>query len=91
MNESPNCETAPSCQPSKPADGIEPLSLDRPEKRRTYHHASGAKWVLENVTHFLARPSGTHRLKTGDGRYWVVPAEVVRASVIELEMEAFSV
>lgn len=66
--------------------GLQPLTP--PEKSRTYHFPKGEKVVLQNVTHFLSRPSGTHRLKTADGKHWIVPVGWLG---IELEVENFTV
>lgn len=44
-----------------------------PERSRTYHFPDGKTKTIHNVTHFLARPSGSHRLKTGLGQLWIIP------------------
>lgn len=46
--------------------------LNPPEKRRRYVFPAGDV-VLENITALCVRPSGTHRLETGDGRKWIIP------------------
>lgn len=62
----------------------EMTKLDPPEKRRTYYFPNGRMHVLESVTHFLSRPSsGTHRLKTANGKLWVV--HPVEGWAIEIE------
>lgn len=61
--------------------------LTPPERRRTYHFPNGGKVVLENVTHLLVRPSGTHRLVTSDGRKWIVPTGWV---AIELDVDEWT-
>jgi hypothetical protein len=43
------------------------------ETKRTYRFPGGESVTLENVTHFAARESGTHRLRTADGRLHTVP------------------
>lgn len=43
------------------------------ETRRVYHFPGGNLVELANVTHFLARESGTHRLKTADNKLHIVP------------------
>ena len=58
--------------------------LTPPEKKRTYHFPNGESFSLYNVTHFLARPSGTHRLKTGEGLLHVVPTGWLH---IEIDVE----
>lgn len=52
---------------------IEMTKLNPPERSRTYHFPGDEKITLTNVTDFLARESGTHRLKTGDGHLHIVP------------------
>jgi hypothetical protein len=54
--------------PVKP--GLTPLNP--PERKRIYHFPGGETVTFENVTHFLARPSGSHRLQLGDGRKFIV-------------------
>lgn len=67
-------------EPSKP----ELVPLNPPERKRTYHFPNAEKVVLENVTHLLVRPSGTHRLMTADGRKWIVPTGWL---AVELDMD----
>jgi len=57
------------------------------EKSRTYHFQRGTV-VLQNVTHFLARPSGTHRLQTKDGKLHIVPKGWLH---IEIDADSFTV
>jgi hypothetical protein len=52
---------------------VEMTKLTPSEKSRVYTFSSGEKVTLENVTEFCARPSGTHRLRTADGRLHIVP------------------
>jgi hypothetical protein len=52
---------------------IEMAALNPVEKSRAYVFPGGETVRLEDVTHFLARESGTHRLRTGDGRLHIVP------------------
>lgn len=68
--------------------GIDLVELGAPERKRTYFFPGGEQVVLLEVTHFLARPSGTHRLKTADGRFHIIPSGWLH---IELDMDAFSV
>lgn len=70
-------------EPSKP----ELVPLNPPERARTYHFPTGGKVTLNNVTHLLSRPSGTHRLMTADGRKWIVPAGWV---AIELDVDEWT-
>jgi hypothetical protein len=51
-------------------DELQPLNPA--ERSRVYTFPGGETVRLENVTHFLARESGTHRLKTGDGMLHIV-------------------
>jgi hypothetical protein len=67
---------------------IELTALSPAEKSRVYTFPGGETVRLENVTHFLARESGTHRLQTGDGKLHVVPAGWVH---IEIEAGKFTV
>jgi hypothetical protein len=53
---------------------MELTTLSPAEKSRTYTFPNGEKVTLTDVTHFLARESGTHRLKTADGKLHIVPA-----------------
>lgn len=48
--------------------------INPPERKRTYHFPNGEVVELTDVTHFLCRESGTHRLKTKDGKFWIVPS-----------------
>lgn len=43
-----------------------------PERTRKYGYADGTFVQFKDVTHVLARPSGTHRLKTADGMLHIV-------------------
>ena len=67
---------------------IEMTKLDAPEKRRLYTFPNGETIALENVTHFLARESGTHRLQTADGKLHIVPTGWLH---VEIEASAFTV
>ena len=42
------------------------------EKTRTYLFPKGEKIEIQNVTEFGYRPSGSHRLKTTDGKLYIV-------------------
>lgn len=48
--------------------------LEPAERSRTYHFPDGKTKTIHSVTHLLARPSGSHRLKTQSGRLWIIPA-----------------
>lgn len=55
-----------------------------PEKTRTYRFPCGEAVVLHDVTELVVRPSGTHRLKTADGKSHIVPTGWIH---IELDIE----
>lgn len=63
-------------------------TLNPTENSRTYLWPDGQTVTLLNVTHFLARESGTHRLKTGDGKLHIIP---VGWRHIEIEAAAFTI
>ena len=67
---------------------IELIKLDPLEKIRIYTFPDSEHVKLENVTHFLARDSGTHRLKTADGKLHIVPIGWLHISI---EAEEFTV
>jgi len=52
---------------------IDMIELNPIEKTRVYSFPNGETVSLENVTHFAVSKSGTHRLKTGDGKMRIVP------------------
>lgn len=62
-------------------------ALEKTEASRIYTFPRGETVALKNVTHFLARDSGTHRLRTGDGKLHIVPTGWLH---IEIEAESFS-
>lgn len=62
--------------------------LEAPERSRTYQFPNGESVTIENVTHFLARESGTHRLQTSDGKLHIVPTGWLH---ITIDAGAFSV
>lgn len=49
-------------------------ALEIPERTRKYFFFSGETLLLVGVTHFLARESGTHLLRTSDGHRHIVAA-----------------
>ena len=51
---------------------LELTKLEVPERKRTYHFPGGETFTISDVTHFLARPNGNHRLRTSDGSLYVV-------------------
>lgn len=67
---------------------MELTPLNPQEKNRIYTFPNGEKVALQDVTHFLARESGTHRLKTADGKLHIVPVGWMH---IEIDAAAFTV
>jgi len=67
---------------------MELTELNPTETSRTYTFPGGDTITLEGVTHFLARESGTHRLKTADGKLHIVRANWIH---IEIDAKAFTV
>lgn len=70
------------------AEEVTLIKLEPPEKHRTYFFPKGEKVVIHDVTHFVARPSGTHRLKTKDGFLHIVSSGW---NHIEINVEKFTV
>lgn len=66
---------------------LELNELKPAEKSRTYYFADGDTVVLKNVTHFLARESGHHRLQTGDGKLHIVSPGWMH---IEIDADSFT-
>ena len=66
---------------------IELKELSPAEKSRTYTFPGGERIRILNVTHFLARPSGTHRLRSQDGLLHIVPTGWIH---IAIEAENFT-
>lgn len=64
-------------------NNVEMTELSPPERARTYTFPGGDKLTLKEVTEFAARPSGTHRLKTADGRL-----HIVRSTWLHIEIDA---
>jgi hypothetical protein len=62
--------------------------FEKPEKERTYYFPNNEKVVLKEVTELVVRPSGTHRLKTADGKSHIVPAGWIH---IELDIDDWTV
>lgn len=67
---------------------MELTKLNPAEKTRTYTFPGGEKITLADVTHFLARDSGTHRLQTADGKLHIVPVGWIH---IAIEADKFTV
>ncbi len=67
---------------------IELTKLNPAEKSRAYTFPNGDTILLTNVTHFLARESGTHRLQTGDGKLHIIPVGWLH---VEIDADSFTV
>lgn len=50
-----------------------PTKFEPAEKVRTYHFPNGEKVELHDVVELVVRESGTHRLRTSDGKLHIVP------------------
>ena len=46
--------------------------LNAPERSRTYFYANGFKFTVNNVIAVGVRPSGNHRIETGDGKKYII-------------------
>lgn len=53
---------------------IEMNTLQFPERTRKIYYSNGSAILLHNVIAVLARPDGSIRLKTGDGRLHIIAA-----------------
>lgn len=74
--------------PEKKANGdvLEITELNPSESKRTYHYSDGTKLQLCDVTHFL-NSNSTHRLKTKDGKLWIVEKKFI---AIEIDVSEFT-
>lgn len=52
---------------------VEMKPLDPIEDSRTYTFTGGEQITLHKVTHLAVSSSGTHRLKTEDGKLHIIP------------------
>lgn len=43
------------------------------EKSRIYYFPEGNELEINNVVAVKVKESGTHRLKTSDGKLWIIP------------------
>lgn len=55
------------------------------EKERVYIFPNNEKVVLKNVTELIVRDSGTHRLKTADGKLHIVRDGWIHIEIDETE------
>lgn len=55
------------------------------EKERIYVFPNNEKVVLKNVTELIVRDSGTHRLKTADGKLHIVRDGWIHVEIDETE------
>ncbi len=62
-------------------------AINPPERKRTYHFPNNETITFENVSAVCARPSGTHRLETTDGKKYIVRAGWL---AVELDMDAWT-
>jgi hypothetical protein len=51
----------------------EMTALNPPERTRTYFFPEGQTVQIPGITHIAVSSSGTHRLKTSDGKLHIVP------------------
>lgn len=58
-------------------------AVDICECKRKYFFPDGSRVVLYNLTEIVVRPSGSHRIKTADGRL-----HIVAAGWLHIEIEA---
>ncbi len=54
-----------------PKSKVEP-PLDHMERERLYTFPNVRTLLIKEVTHFLARPSGSNRIVTKSGEKWIV-------------------
>ena len=62
--------------------------FSKPEKARIYKFPGNEFVKIENITELIVRSSGTHRLKTQDGKYYIIPTGWL---CIELEIDDWTV
>lgn len=55
------------------------------ENKRTYVFPAREIVVLENVSELVVRESGTHRLKTTDGKLHIIPTGWIHIEIDEQE------
>jgi len=65
-----------------------PVKLNPPNRSRTYYFANGGYVTLKDVTELIVQDSGTHRLKTGDGKFHIIPSGWIH---IELDIDGWQV
>jgi hypothetical protein len=64
----------------------EPIKLN--EKERIYTFPNNEKVVLKDVTELIVRESGTHRLKTKDGKLHIIPTGWIHIEIDDSEWTA---
>jgi len=62
--------------------------FDPHETERTYEFPNGEKVTLKDVCELVVRPSGTHRLKTGDGHSHIIPSGWIHIELVIKEWSA---
>jgi hypothetical protein len=58
-----------------------PTKFEPAEDTRTYYFPNGEKVELLSVVELVVRESGTHRLKTADGKLHIVPSGWVHIEI----------
>jgi len=71
------------CSQSPKIENVKPIFLE--ETERTYKFPNGQFVHLTDVTELIVRGSGTHRLKTKDGRMHIVPKGWLQISIVSPE------
>ncbi|AEO93481.1 gp222 [Bacillus phage G] len=63
-------------------DNVTPIKLN--EKKRTYKYVRDGKIVeviLENVIELIVRESGSHKIKTSDGKLHYLPSDYIHIEI----------
>jgi len=63
------------------------VELKYPERKRTYHFATGNTFTVFDVLRVASPPGRSHRIETKDGRKYIVPPGWV---AIEIEVDEWS-
>jgi hypothetical protein len=89
-----NCMPPAQGEAPNPPGYIKPegnaTTFDPPEKVRTYYFAKEGQVypvTFKGVTKLTVRSSGTHRIETADGKFYIVPAGWL---YIELDIEGWT-
>lgn len=65
---------------------MELKELKHIERSRIYHYNDGSKLTINGVTHFY-NSNTTHRLKTSEGKLWIVEKKFV---AVEIDSDEFT-